>query len=327
MLFETLLVSEIQPPIIIEGRFGMKIKIPISNDYSFSLTSKRLIEFEKTSYRYKDGKLWRSIRLSHQSLVMGVGLGDSNHLEIETSCKLSSEEQVELKSLIQFVWSTNLDLSPFYQQAEGDPVLGPIVMERRGLHRVLDPNLYECLIRTIISQQLNTAFASTLIHRLLDLTGEKIPYQDDWYPVFPTPEQLAELSVDDLTALQMNQRKAEYIIGVSKAIVDGSLRLDEWRKHTDEEIIKNLTKFRGIGRWTAECLLLFGYGREDLLPAADIGIRNAIQVLFGQEEKPSEEEIRKLGVNWSPYSSYYTLYLWDYLTDVKQANKQRASKK
>jgi DNA-3-methyladenine glycosylase II len=75
-------------------------------------------------------------------------------------------------------------------------------------------------------------------------------------------------------------------------------------------VMETLTKIRGIGHWTAENWLLFAVGRNDLLPAADIGIQNALKKFLDLSAKPPKDEIYKMGEEWSPYRSYATLTLW-----------------
>lgn len=305
----------------------MNLTITLPRDYSFDKTAKRVKEFEKSTEKEIQGKLWRAIRLSSRGIVVGVSSQKPGELELESHNELIPSEQVELLEMMAHRWSSQVDLTSFYEQMANHPVLSSVVADRIGFHIVREPDLYECLIRTIISQQLNLSFAATLIERFMDLFGEKIPHLDVWFPLFPTAEQVARLSYEDLTALQMNQRKAEYIIDLSRAIVEGRLDLLALNQSTDEEIVSYLTSFRGIGRWTAECLLMFGYGRPNLLPAADVGLRNAIQLLYGSEERPSEAEVRTLAKDWSPYASYVTFYLWDLLTQQKSAKKQRRTTK
>ena len=183
------------------------------------------------------------------------------------------------------------------------------------MHWVLTPTLFECLITTILSQQLNQSFAAALKRRLVEIAGKQMEFQQKWYPLFPNAEQIASLRVDDLRKLQFSQRKAEYIIDLARKIVDGKLDLEKLRSFSNEEIMNHLLPIRGIGRWTVECFLLFGLGRTNVLPAADIGLRQAIQKVYHRKERPSEEEIRKLGQSWAPFQSYVTIYLWDYLSN------------
>ncbi|MCK9909215.1 hypothetical protein MXD81_08745, partial [Microbacteriaceae bacterium K1510] len=88
------------------------------------------------------------------------------------------------------------------------------------------------------------------------------------------------MEVDQLRPLQFSQRKAEYIIDFARALVNETVELERLHQLSDEEVIAYLTPLRGIGRWTVECLLMFGMGRPDLLPAADIGLRNGIHLVY-----------------------------------------------
>ncbi|GAB7386917.1 hypothetical protein BSNK01_07530 [Bacillaceae bacterium] len=142
---------------------------------------------------------------------------------------------------------------------------------------------------------------------------------EESYPVFPSPEQVARLRYDELRRLQFSQRKAEYVIDFARLVADGKLDLRTLAEKRDQEIIATLTKVRGIGRWSVECFLLFGLGRPDLLPAADIGLRNGVQIVYRLPERPNEEEVRRLGASWSPWSSYVTYYIWE---SLNQRNRE-----
>jgi DNA-3-methyladenine glycosylase II len=123
------------------------------------------------------------------------------------------------------------------------------------------------------------------------------------------------LDYEDLQKLQFNRRKAEYVIDLSRQVADGELDLEGLQSLSDRQVVEKLVALRGVGRWTAECLLLFGMGRPDLLPAADIGVRNAVKKAFELDGQPTEAEVREWGEGWTPWRSYVTFYLWDYLTE------------
>ncbi len=110
--------------------------------------------------------------------------------------------------------------------------------------------------------------------------------------------------------MQFSTRKAEYIIGLSQAIAKGRLDLEGMRFKEDDEIRAELVAYRGIGTWTAENFLLFGLGRPNLFPIADIGLQNALKIQWAMDLKPKVEEILPHLPGWSPYLSYVSLYLW-----------------
>lgn len=289
--------------------------------YSFEATTRRLVSYEKSAYRYRDGVLIRTLRPVNRPLVVEVTWreGEKPALIARVEGSPDERERRELERMLRHMFSLDVDLSDFYRHIRQDPRLAPIIREREGLHFVLEPSLYECLIKTIISQQLHLSFAATLIQRMIELAGDEVEYRGERLPVFPTPEQVARLNVEDLRALQFNRRKAEYVIDISRKIAGGELDLEALHRLDDEAVIKALLPLRGVGRWTAECLMMFGMGRTDLLPAADIGLRNAVRNAYGLDEQPTEEEVRRIGESWAPWRSYATFYLWDWLTSKKNS--------
>ncbi|MGP7818269.1 DNA-3-methyladenine glycosylase family protein [Niallia sp. 01092] len=202
-----------------------------------------------------------------------------------------------------FQWDISLQsVHEHFQQTD----LKELFQIHHGTPIVLDFSPYNCLVKCIVHQQLNLKFAYTLTHRFVTTYGfEK---EGVWF--YPQPEKVAELTVEELRELQFSTRKAEYVINLSKQIVAGNLHLNSFYQKTDEEIMTELLPLRGIGPWTVQNFLLFGLGRQNLFPIADIGIQNAIKKLFQLENKPTKEQMEALIVNWQPYLSYASLYLW-----------------
>jgi DNA-3-methyladenine glycosylase II len=195
-----------------------------------------------------------------------------------------------------------------------------IFEKHHGTAIVLDFDYYSCLVKSIIHQQLNLAFAYKLTERFVKTFG----YELDGVWFFPSPEHAAKLTVEELRELQFSARKAEYIIGLSKEIAEGKLDLEELSEKTDQEIIDTLVQIRGIGKWTAESFLLFGVGRPNLFPKADIGIQKAIQKLYGLPQKPTLEEMETYSKNWAPFLSYASLYLWRSIEKRSEKNGKAA---
>lgn len=188
-----------------------------------------------------------------------------------------------------------------------------LFVQYRGLPLTCEFDLYYSIMKTIIHQQLNLSFAHTLTERFVRNFGE----EKDGFARYPTPERVSMLEYEDLRKLQFSQRKAEYVIDTSRLIAKGELDLNELSMKTDDEIIEELTKIRGIGYWTAENILLFGLGRKNLFPIKDVGIQNALKNLYKLDQKPSLEDMIHYSETWSPYKSYASLYLWESLNNQK----------
>ncbi len=202
-----------------------------------------------------------------------------------------------------FQWHTPLD--PVSQHFN-NTVLKEIFEEHKGTPLVLEFDYFATLIKSIIHQQLNLSFAHTLTERFVQKYGEQ--KNGVWF--YPRPEIVAEIPIEELRELQFSQRKGEYAIGLAKEIVSGELDLVALSKEADEDVMKRLVKIRGIGPWTAESFLMFGLGRPNLFPKADMGIQNALKILHNMDRKPTKEEMSEWATEWEPYLSYASLYLW-----------------
>nr|WP_235712002.1 hypothetical protein [Bacillus mycoides] len=127
---------------------------------------------------------------------------------------------------------------------------------------------------------------------------------------FPTPERVANISIEELREQKFSQRKAEYIVGLAKHIVGGKLDLARIQNETEEEVSAQLLPIRGIGAWTVQNFLMFGLGRKNMFPKADIGIQRAVQGVFQLDNKPDDAFLEKVKQECEPYCSYAALYLW-----------------
>ncbi|WP_277586395.1 DNA-3-methyladenine glycosylase family protein [Psychrobacillus antarcticus] len=215
---------------------------------------------------------------------------------------LETKEQYErVTSILHF----NRSLEPI-QKHFLNTNLQSLFLKYEGTPIITDFSLYGNIIKSIIHQQLNLSFARTLTERFVQTFGKS--KEEVW--LFPSPEIIASLDVETLRQMQFSTRKSEYIIGISKAIAEGDLNLDALATKSDDVVLSELIKYRGIGPWTAESFLLFGLGRENLFPLADIGLQNSLKKLWDLDRKPMNSEITPHLSFWSPFNSYAALYLW-----------------
>lgn len=255
-------------------------------------------------------------------LIQARGHGDIWHPELvievtsRPGMELTPPEEQWLERHLRRIFQVDVDLMPFYEQLGSHPYLGPVLERFLGFRLLLDGDLFESMVRTIIGQQMNTAFAQRLTARLVELGAQRLEIEGTSHPVFPQPAVLSALTVEQLRRLQFSRRKAEYVLDLARDIVSGQLHWPEAEELAgvpDEELIRSWTRQRGVGRWTVECVLIFGLGRPNLLPAADIGLRNGIRLAYGLDHQPTEAEVREMGAAWEPWCSYVTLYLWENL--------------
>lgn len=179
-----------------------------------------------------------------------------------------------------------------------DPVLGAYIDSVGMIEREVTPDLFTALIHSIISQQISTKAATTIRNRL----SEKIPDI--------TPEAVAGLSIEDIQACGMSNRKAGYIKSCAEAVIKGHINLKELELLPDEEVIKQLSSLHGVGVWTAEMLLIFSLQRPDVVSYGDLGIRKGIMQLYGLENL-TKKQFESYRDRYSPYGSVASLYLWE----------------
>lgn len=158
---------------------------------------------------------------------------------------------------------------------------------------------FAALCRNIISQQLGSGAASAILGRFQGLfPGKK-----------PSAKRLASISLEQLRATGMSWAKAAYLKDAALRLEAGELRLSHLPKLSDEEVIIELTKIKGIGQWTAEMFLMFTLGREDVFSFGDLALRNTMQELYhmrGFSLKKAEPIVKK----WSPYRTWASRVLW-----------------
>ncbi len=191
-----------------------------------------------------------------------------------------------------------------------DRVVGELLVLYAGLPPLCIPDLFETLVWAILGQQVNIAFAGRMKHALVRTYGEPVGAFGASHHLFPSPAVLARMTVAEARALQISRQKAEYIRGVAESVASGALDLEALPSWDDETIIERLTRLRGVGRWTAEYLLLRGLARPDAIPAGDMGQRAAIGRMYGLGRHASEQEVRAIAERWRPWRGLVAFYVW-----------------
>ena len=159
---------------------------------------------------------------------------------------------------------------------------------------------FQSLVRAIISQQISTAAARGVLRRLQELVAEE----------GLTPEVLCRLDTESLRGAGLSRQKASYLRDLAEKTQDGRIRLNRLGRLTDEQAIEELTRVKGVGRWTAQMLLMFSLGRIDVFPHDDFGIRSAIRNLYDLAEFPDASTSHAIAEPWRPYASVACWYLW-----------------
>ncbi|OPX63648.1 MULTISPECIES: DNA-3-methyladenine glycosylase [unclassified Methanoregula] len=208
------------------------------------------------------------------------------------------------------IFSTNDDLIPFYRAVAGDPVLSVLTARLRGVRVPVTPTVFEALTDSIIEQQFSLAAARSIKNRLIRATGKTLSLDNSVYYCYPGPSVLAKTTETTFRSCGLTIRKGEYIRDISRQVVAGELDIEGFRDYMDtEQIIDDLVKIRGIGRWTAELTILRGLHRPDAFPADDVGIRRFISEFYLSGRKITAAEARIFSERWGAWKGFAAYYL------------------
>jgi DNA-3-methyladenine glycosylase II len=204
------------------------------------------------------------------------------------------------------------DLKGFYRYAANDTRFAILARRFRGLKPPRFPSLFEALVNGIACQQLSLAAGIQLLNRLAENFGVSSMRAGIGARAFPRPEDLATLKPELLRRLGFSRQKAGAIIELSRAIVAGNLDRDGLASLDDGSAVEQLCGLHGVGRWTAEYVLLRGLGRLHIFPGDDVGARNNLQKWLGLKKRLDYNGVRRLLAKWKPYAGiiYFHMLLY-----------------
>lgn len=261
-----------------------------------------------------DGVYRRSFTCDGRDVLLTVrslGTHDAPRLLLEVAGEgVDSALVVAAERQVRRVFSLDADPEPFLRVAASDPVFDRVVRQFPGIRPVLVASPYEALTWAIIGQQITVGFARRLKQTLLDLCGHSIEVAGRAYPVFPTPEEVAALDPAELLSRSYSRSKASYVLDASRAVADGALDLEAVGALPFDEAVAEMTRLRGIGRWTAEYALMRGLGAPDSFPAADTGLRAAIGRAYGLGRSATEAEARSYAERWVGWRGWAAFIWW-----------------
>lgn len=183
---------------------------------------------------------------------------------------------------------------------QNDPVLGSVVEEIVLPAWGNNGNYFVDLVESIVSQQLSIKAADTIWKRFVAL--------------FPNETVEASLVVNipdqKIRDVGISWSKVSYIKDLAKKTLESGIVFEQFDTMTEEEIITELIKVKGIGRWTAEMFLMFSMGKPDVFSYGDLGLRRAMQKLYKLKKEPSEKTAARIANKWKPYRTIACRFLW-----------------
>lgn len=178
-----------------------------------------------------------------------------------------------------------------------DKKLAEVIEKLGHIEREIETDLYESLVRHVIGQQISVVAQETIWNRFVERLGEV------------TPSNLIQLSVEEIQSLGITFKKTEYILGITTSIVSGDFVIEDLYNMDDEEVVKTLSSFKGIGEWTAEMIMLFCMQRPNVLSYGDLAILRGMRMVY-HHRKIDKQLFMKYKRRLSPYGSVASLYFW-----------------
>ena len=235
---------------------------------------------------------------------------DAPHLAVNFgSGPIDQHTEEAARETLDRLLGLKIDLSAFAAMAAGDSLLGPLAARMRGLKPPRFPTVFEALVNAVACQQLSLTVGIHLLNRLTAGHGRLTSEDPDGPRAFPDPEQLASMQPDDLKRHGFSFTKARTIVETAQAIVSGDLDLEALEQLDDAAAVEHLTRLRGIGRWSAEYVLLRGLGRLHIFPGDDVGAHNKLRRFFEIDTPLGYDSVRQLVARWHPYAGLVYFHL------------------
>jgi DNA-3-methyladenine glycosylase II len=201
-----------------------------------------------------------------------------------------------------------IDLADFYHLAGHDRRLGRLARRFVGMKPPRFATVFEGVVNAIVCQQVTLTLGIRLLNRLAEAHGAS-PQGEGAVHAFPRPKDLAGRSTEDLRKLGFSGQKARAMIELARSITEGRLDLEGLALLPDEEAVAQLRGLRGVGRWTAEYVLLRGLGRTHVFPGDDVGACNNLRRWLRLRKDLDYEGVRRTLARWAPYGGLIYLHL------------------
>lgn len=242
--------------------------------------------------------------------VRQAGTPDSPRLQVTTRETLADESRRAITTALDRLLGVRVDLSDFHRRAGSDEELGSLVRRFRGMKPPRFATLFEGALNSIACQQVTLTLGIKLLNRLAERYGQKVQGEEGVAHAFPRPEDIAGTTPEELRELGFSRNKGRYMIELAQLGADelGGLT-KKLEAMTDDEAIARLREFRGIGRWSAEYILLRFMGRTDLFPGDDVGARNNLVDWLGLPEPLDYDGVRRVITPWSDFGGLLYFHL------------------
>lgn len=240
-------------------------------------------------------------------------LGPRRVTAVQLTGRSSARRETLIRKYVARTFGSDRDLLAFYRFAKRDPILAGLVRRFRGARVVGIADLWECLVWSIIGQQISVAAAFSVRSRLARRAGAVVKWRGSEYEGFPRTTDVLKLGAGALHTCSLTRQKSQYVLGIAEAMLAGELDEAKITALPFDEARQQLLHLRGIGPWSAEYAMMRVMLDPDACPREDIGLRNALGEVFRLGRQAGVEETKHFTAKWKPFRGHATFYLWQTL--------------
>ena len=254
-----------------------------------------------------DGRTYRRVlpfgNVPVEVAVTQTGPSDAPRLRVAlTGLGLRPEFKEQAKSQIEKMLGLRVDLGSFYRMASHDAKLLLLVEKFRGVKPPRFPTIFETLANAFACQQLSLEAGLGMLSRMACACGLSLEQNGETSYAFPRPEDLLELGPGAIRELGFSENKSRAFLELANNIVSGRINFDSLEQMDNEAVVASLLELRGVGRWTAEYVLLRGLKPLNVFPGDDVGARNRLAKWLQSKEPLDYDGVAWATRNWEPYA-------------------------
>jgi DNA-3-methyladenine glycosylase II len=256
-----------------------------------------------------DGRVYRRV-LVLRGMPVEIAVeqaGSRLHVCVTGAGRLPSDARLRVTSMLERTLGLRRDLTAFYRLAHRDRKLRPLVERFHGVKPPRFPSLFEALLNAFACQQLSITAGLELLNRLARAYGVAAP--EGSAHAIPEPAALASAKIASLRRLGFNRMKSRAMIELAHGIVSGRLDLERLGVLDEDAAVAALCALRGVGRWTAEYVLLRGFGRLQVFPGDDVGAQNALRRWLGRASLSGYDAVERALTRWRPWAGMIYFHL------------------
>ena len=218
-------------------------------------------------------------------------------------------ERRRVRSIADRLLGLRIDLTDWYRMAASDGRLRPLADTFRGMKPPRFPTVFEALVNAFACQQLSLEVGLELLNRLATISSVRLGRRGDVRYAFPTAQDIARLPAEKYRAIGFSRQKVRALLDLARPITRQELELESLAREDDAVVRQRLLELRGVGRWTAEYVLLRGVGRLHVFPGDDVGAQKRLARWLGRSRPLDYAGVHRAVERWQPYAGLVYFHL------------------